>query len=388
MSRYRLHLIWFLHQPFFVPDDEILWRIDSTYLPLIEALGDRSIKCSLGITGSLLERCARLRPDFIAALARTIEDERIMLLGTAAYHPILPWLSARSARAQIFLDRQVKAQLGLPVAKVFWPTELAWSMRVGALAVEFGYEAVVVDNCSRDAANLPPQWRSSPDGLSPVVEIEQPLGIAAKIETEVHCANAPSPITLWVRERALSNALLEAMYSEEENDERHFKVFSAALESTFSRAIDPTAPLVLADDPERYLPNRLARLLGLLDSAISACVEFVSPREFVASPCKRRLSYVPAGTMEEAEKMWAATIDDLWFRRYIDHLTERVETKFNLLRPATEKEHRIREKLLRAQDSGFYFWHYVSRARREFYSDLAEIEHWLDFEPSSDDRYR
>jgi len=288
MSRYRLHLIWFLHQPFFVPDDEILWRIDSTYLPLIEALGDRSIKCSLGITGSLLERCARLRPDFIAALARTIEDERIMLLGTAAYHPILPWLSARSARAQIFLDRQVKAQLGLPVAKVFWPTELAWSMRVGALAVEFGYEAVVVDNCSRDAANLPPQWRSSPDGLSPVVEIEQPLGIAAKIETEVHCANAPSPITLWVRERALSNALLEAMYSEEENDERHFKVFSAALESTFSRAIDPTAPLVLADDPERYLPNRLARLLGLLDSAISACVEFVSPREFVASPCKRR----------------------------------------------------------------------------------------------------
>src|SRR5262245_32170241 len=109
-------------------------------------------------------------------------------------------------------------------------TELAWAMRVGALAVEFGYEAVVVDNCSRDAANLPPQWRSGPDGLSPVVEIEQPLGIAAKIETEVHCANAPSPITLWVRERALSNALLEAMYSEEENDERHFKVFSAALE--------------------------------------------------------------------------------------------------------------------------------------------------------------
>src|SRR5262249_14539745 len=162
--------------------------------------------------------------------------------------------------------------------------------------------AVVVDNCSRDAANLPPQWRISPDGLSPVVEIEQPLGIAAKIETEVHCANAPSPITLWVRERALSNALLEAMYSQEENDERHSNVFPAARESPFSRAIDPTAPLVLADDPERYLPTRLARLLGLLDAAISACVEFVSPREFVASPCMRRLSYVPAGTRGETHR--------------------------------------------------------------------------------------
>ena len=386
MSGYRLHLIWFLHQPFFIPDDEILWRIDSTYLPLIDALDQRSIKCSLGITSSLLERCARLRPDFIAALAQAIRAERIMLLGTAAYHPILPWLSGRSARAQILVDREIKAGLGLPASKVFWPTELAWSMRVGALAIEFGYQAAVIDNCSRDAANMMPRWRSEPDGLRPVVEIDQPLGTASKIEIEIGSGTARSSLSLWVRERALSNSLLKAMHSDDEDERHHFTTFAAALEPAFSRAIDPTAPLILADDPERYLPNGLARLLGLLDSAISARVEFVSPQEFVSTPCQHHLSYVPAGTMEESDRMWSATIDDLWFRRYLDHLTDRVEARFDLLRPATEKEHDIRNKLLRAQDSGFYFWRYISRTRRDFYSDLLEIEQWLDAAPRRNER--
>ncbi|HTV32186.1 MAG TPA: hypothetical protein VME69_03665 [Methylocella sp.] len=366
-----------MHQPFFISDEELSWRVDSTYFPLLEALRDRSIKCSVGVTGSLLERCAQLRPDFIEALLEAIQGDWIMLLGTAAYHPILPWLSTQSARAQILVDREVKARLGLPTSNVFWPTELAWSMRVGALAIELGYETVVIDNCSRDAANIVPRWRSDSGGLYPVVNVDQPLGIASKISTVVSSSGACPSLNLWVRERALSNALLETMHSDEERATHYFDIFSAALESTFARAKDPSAPLVLADDPERYLPNGLTRLQGLLDTAISTSVEFVSPREFISGPCQNFLSYVPAGTMEDSDWMWSATTDDQWFRRYLDQLTLRVETACDLLCPKTEKEHDIRRKLLRVQDSGFYFWHYVSRTRRDFYLNLVEIEDWL-----------
>ena len=53
MKDRRVHLVWFFHQPYFVSDDEISWRVDATYSPLLDALRARSIGCSLGITASL-----------------------------------------------------------------------------------------------------------------------------------------------------------------------------------------------------------------------------------------------------------------------------------------------------------------------------------------------
>lgn len=378
MSRCRVHFIWFFHQPFFIPDREILWRIDSTYLPLLDALRDRSIKCSIGITGSLLERCATLRPDFILELARAIDENRISLLGTTAYHPVLPWLSSRSARAQILVDQEIKARLGLPVSKVFWPTELAWSMRIGALAKEFGYESVVIDSSSRDAADLLPRWSDTGHGLHPVVEFDQCPGTASKMETQIGSDSSGSSLQLWVRERALSNVLLNVMHSDDEDERSHFQFFSAALHAVQGLAVDPGAPLIIADDAERFLPNGLARFLDLLDSARDASIDFSSAKELDERPCDKKIGYVPASTMEETEAMWLATIDDAWYRRHLTHLTERVEARFDLLKPGTADEHHIRTKILRAQDSSFYFWHYVSRTRRDFYADLLEVERWLD----------
>ena len=149
MTQQRIHLIWFFHQPFFVPDDEILWRINSTYLPLIDALTSRGIRFSLGLTASLLERSAILYPRFVEVLQKGAATGNFSLMGTTAYHPVLPWLSGKSARAQILVDREVKARFNLPRAKVFWPTELAWSTRVGTLAAEFGYDTVVVDSSAQ-----------------------------------------------------------------------------------------------------------------------------------------------------------------------------------------------------------------------------------------------
>ena len=378
MNRRRLHLIWFFHQPFFVPDDEILWQINSTYMPLVEALTDRGIHFTLGITAGLLERCAALKPDFVQILQKGIEECKFTLIGTTAHHPILPWLSGRSSRAHILVDREVKARLGLPTAKVFWPTELAWSMRVGSLAAEFGYETVVVDSSARDAANMLPRWENTQQGLCPNLTVDCPLGTSPKVNTHVGAGDNQIPLTLWVRERTLSNAILEVMHSDEEESHGEFAVFEKVLESVRMRASDPFAPLILADDPERFLPNGLARLLRLLDASQKASIEFVSSQDLTAMPTDAYLNYIPASTMEGSDAMWSAAVDDSWFRTHLDHLTARTEARIDLLRPKNSIEQAIRQKLLRTQDSSFYFWHFVGRARREFYSNLVEIENWLD----------
>ena len=378
MSPHRLHVIWFFHQPFFIPDDEILWRINSTYLPLLEALNDRGIQFTLGITAALLERCAVLQPDFVEVLRKGIEEHRLTLIGTTAYHPVLPWLSSRSSRAQILVDLEVKARLKLPIAKVFWPTELAWSTQVGSLAVEFGYESVVVDSSARDSANMLPRWKDTSQGLRPIIDVEPRLGASSKVSTHVGASDKPMPLSLWVRERGLSNALLTTMHSDEEDSKNQFSQFEKALELARSYARDGNAPLILADDPERYLPNGLSRLMRLLDAADKALVEFVSTQEFAEMHSDAYLSYIPASTMEGSDAMWSSTVDDSWFRRHLDHMTARVEARLDLLSPKNSVERAIRHKLLRVQDSGFYFWHYVGRARREFYSNLVDIENWLD----------
>lgn len=378
MKARRLHIIWFFHQPFFIPDDEIAWRVDSTYIPLLDALGERSIPCSLGVTASLLERCRTVRPGFINLLSQAVVERRVGLLGTAAYHPVLPWLSNHSARAQMHIDRAVKRQLGLEIVPVFWPTELAWSMNVGALAAEFGYKAVVVDSSSRDAADTMPNWRSGPRGLQPNLELESRVGISAKVQTLPGCRDSDAQLDLWVREHALSTALVEIMVSDEEDEREHVTSFLTVLDEVRQRAVDPEAPVIIAEDPERFLPNGLARFLDFLDGVLKASIEFVPSDSFMALPASQRLAYVPAGTMEGDDAMWSAVLDDVWFRHRLDRVTGLVETRIDLLNPISEEHRDIRDKLLRIQDSGFYFWRYVSRTRLPFHATLLAIEQWLE----------
>ena len=377
MKGIQLHCIWFCHQPAFIPDAEIAWRVDSTYEPLLDALLDRGIPSTFGMTGSLLRRCASIRPEFVADLRRSAQQGRISLLGTAAYHPVLPWLSSRSAHAQVLVDKQIKDDLGLPTMDLFWPTELAWSARIGALARHHGYSSVVVDSASRDAADMLPQWTDDGHGLKPDVSIHPNLGLASRIQSPVGTGAGRSALTLWVRERSLSKALLEAVHADDD-DAAQFMVFARALRASTAMARAPSAPLLLAEDAERLLPNGLERLLTIFDMSLKSGLRFIDAAAFERTPCQQTIGYVPAGTMEEADAMWLATIDDEWYLRHSSNVAQRVESRFDLLHPRTDEERDIRDTLLRAQDSSFYFWHYLSRTRQNFYADLWKIENWLD----------
>src|SRR5580704_18083682 len=197
----RIHLMWFGHQPFFITDDEIRWRVYSSYLPLIDALVERAIPFSLGLSGGTLERMDKLVPGFLEQLRTSIGTGLISIAGTAAHHPVMPWLSTASARAHIEEDKRIRKEHGLPSAGVFWPTELAWSMRVGKLVHDAGYHAIVIDSRCCDTADLMPTWKQLDNKL--VADTTCVERVRRNNVLRLHFHDAHSPLDLWVRDGEL-----------------------------------------------------------------------------------------------------------------------------------------------------------------------------------------
>ena len=160
-----VHLIWFCHQPFFIPDDEIVWRINSSYEPIIDAFVERELPLTMGISGGLLERIFDLKPSFVDWLRDLIAQRKLSILGTAYYHPLLPSLVEPWALTHILEDSRVRSALELPTLNILWPTELAWSMQVGSLAADAGYGAVIIDSTCRDLVDTYPTWSLNEDRL-------------------------------------------------------------------------------------------------------------------------------------------------------------------------------------------------------------------------------
>ncbi len=374
MNSPSLHLVWHIHQPFFIPEDEVRWRFDSSYIPLIDALSERKIPCSINITGSTLRGASKLCPEFVDILRDYLGTTRSVLLGSAAYHPILPWLTTKSALAQIRLDRNVKQGLGFSTGDIFWPTELAWSTRVGILAAAEGYKFVVIDSASRDFANQLPQWKEGERGLLPFSKGTRKLGVSSQIRVRVPSSGDSKPIVLVVREHSLSKAFLEYLSSDQRDLNTELGPFLEEMEKVRIRFLNPRSPLVLAEDVERFLPNSLPRFLDFLDELIGHGVSFLSFTDFNLSAPIIEHKYVPASTMEGDESIWMASVDDMWFRAYAAELSTSVESLFDITNVSSEIESTIVETLLRIQDSSFYFWHYISRARAPFYREARVLE--------------
>lgn len=374
MTSNKIHFIWQIHQPFFIGDKELDWRIHSTYIPLIDALKERQIPFSLNITGSTLERMAIAFPELIIELKNLIEYGTISFLGSAAFHPILPWLPTKSALAQIKYDNDIKNHLDLKISDVFWPTELGWSMKTGYCAKTCGYNSIVIDSYSRSIMNRVPVWKQEHSGLKPVLDNYERLGDASKIKTSLFSNDSNSEITCLVRERSISNEILKQMLGEEDNPAVHINKVLNVIDKTRKKALSQGSPIIVAEDAERFLPNYLSRFLDLLDGLMVNNIQFVPLTNVLEDKTMIESDYIPASTMEGDDGMWEQSADDRWYRQYLNQITFEVENKIDINDPVTEKEKKICKLLLSIQDSGFYFWHYVSRTRKPFYERIFEIE--------------
>jgi|GEM_PF-3608626 len=370
----RLHFIWFCHQPFFIPDEEVAWRVDATYVPLIDAFVERDLPFSLGLTGGLLERIAGLRPEFIAWLRTLLEEEKLSLIGSAYQHPLLPDLESRWAEAHLDEDLRVRRELALPSRAVLWPTELAWAMPVGSLAAGRGYDAVVVDGSCRDAADTAPTWAQAEGRLRRRRLAPQRGARPSRLTLRLEEGRS---IELLVRERELSNALLDAVRGEERDERVQLQDFLGALRRVQANAASPQGPLLIGEDAERLLPDGLPALLDLLDGLQREGVDFCGLARFRAEAAARPIDYVPAGTMEEDLDLWEGNLDDRWFRAQLHRSAAEMTACLDPAAPRDAVERHWRDRMLALQDSGFYFWPYVSRSRRPFFDGLQEVDAWL-----------
>ncbi len=371
----QLHLVWFCHQPFFVPDEEILWRVNSSYVPLLDALSERRIPFSFAMSGSLLRRVAELSPYCVDAIQAYSDAGLLSMVGTAACHPILPWLTNAWAREQLESDKRARAELQLPSSDAFWPTELAWSMRVGKAAADAGYHRAFVDSRCCDLADTAPDWTYAGGRLLPDLRAPKRAGRFNRLQ--LSSDNQTKPFELWVRDASLAHAFIAALRTDEPDERCHLASFLEALDTVRGEAADPDAPVMLADDAERFLPDGLARFLDLLDGLLDSGVEFCSASRFAeVAPC-RTVDYVPAGTMEADDALWNQSPDDRWFRESLDRAADRLASRVKWNGENSHDREWI-DRMLRIQDSSFYFWRYISRTRRPFYDELFKIEAWLD----------
>ncbi|OLS32331.1 MAG: Alpha-amylase [Candidatus Heimdallarchaeota archaeon AB_125] len=150
-SRESVPVVFILHayQPI-TQNREILERImTNCYIPFFEnLLENKNVRITLNISGCLLEKLAVDYPDVLTLIEKAILANQIELMGSAFYHPILPFISIDNQKYQIGKQKEfIQNILGLNT-RVFFPPELAVSEEIIPQIIEKNYEIVVIPDNS------------------------------------------------------------------------------------------------------------------------------------------------------------------------------------------------------------------------------------------------
>ena len=124
---------------------------EESYVPLVSFLArNPGAKITLNINASLTEQLHRFGyDDLLRGIRKLVQAGQVELLGSAAYHPLLPRLPFSEMTRQIKLNEEINRRfLGeIYQPRGFFPPELAYSPRVGKVLFELGYEWVLVESC-------------------------------------------------------------------------------------------------------------------------------------------------------------------------------------------------------------------------------------------------
>jgi alpha-amylase/alpha-mannosidase (GH57 family) len=376
-------LAWHVHQPRFVPEDELLTQARESYRPLVEAHRETGVPVCFNVTGSLLDRLARAAPALVGDLRDSVEEGLVEPLASGYEHPLLPLLPYRSAEHHVRRDiTSTRDHLGTEPTG-FWPTDLGWVHWLVPLLRELGIEWTVVDGPSVAQANVLPAWESTTEGEFSVLE---PLVEATTAERQFHRPYAVTfcDETLGVlprnHERSvglfgdhLSGDGPGALYDEAELDRWVADLVEA-----------PGEVVVVAEDGERINPQTVRlyrRLLERLDDHEDIHVRGGSAALEGSDPGHAR--FLPAATFQYDLRAWAAAMDDWTYLYFLDRAQREVTALERRIGPARgeQQEHdrpelqhlrRARDQLLQAEDSGVVFWRFADRTRSAGYEAAFE----------------
>ncbi len=380
-SHRQLVVLWHVHQPFFVSDEEVHEHIARSYQPLIEMHRELGIPYGLNVCGGLLERLKKLAPDWLELLRSEIESRRIELLGSGKFHPLLPLLPYDRARAQVEADIDAKRSVLCVRPKGFWPTDLGWTHWLVPILCGAGVSWVAVDSSAKVAASILPGWTTDttmghrvmrPD-LSPLVA-ERELG-------EVHRLRLGQyEIFALLRHHELTWELV---------DQQEGVLHSPA---HLGRALDRieeyyragSSLLVIGDDGERIHPQTITNYRRWLTSLQDLGIQFLTGSDALASRAAAATDvYLPTSTFMVDFSAWLTTPDDYVCFRHLDEVERQFErVAGHVIRHGDEEARTqltaLNAMLLSVEDSGFYFWKYLRRTREPFLAVIADVRAGLD----------
>lgn len=147
-----MHWINFLHlyQPANTESYHIIEATEKSYKRILNALEKNpQIKFTINISGSLLLRWEDLGyQELYCRFKKLIKNGQIELVGTAAYHALLPLMPKYEIIKQIKEQEQIIAKyLGKNIKlKGFFLPEIAYSVEVAKIIKTLGYEWLIVDD--------------------------------------------------------------------------------------------------------------------------------------------------------------------------------------------------------------------------------------------------
>ncbi len=146
-------MLWvnFLHiyQPANVDGRIIDEATDASYYRLIRALEEnKKIKFTFNISGCLVLRWENQKYfDLIKRIKKLVQAGKIELVGSVAYHPLMPLIPIKEAERQIRENEDIlKYFFGQKIKlKGFFFPEMAYSPQVGKLVKKMGYQWTILD---------------------------------------------------------------------------------------------------------------------------------------------------------------------------------------------------------------------------------------------------
>ena len=307
MSR-DLALVWHIHQPFFVPDAEVLEQLVESYRPLLALHRELSLPFTLNVCGGLLSRLARLAPDWVGELRGELDAERVELVGSGMFHPMLPLMPYERARRQIEADLEAKRALLGAAPAGFWPTDNGWAHWLVPLLAERGVAWVVVDSSAAVQGAVLPSWRGAHKHGHRVLEPELSPLVGARELGQVHrLCHGEAQVFALLRHHELSWDLVDRQEGALHHEAR-LSPFLAGVRAHYASGADL---LVLGDDGERVRPQTLPGYRRCLEALRDDGVRFVTGSRALAP---RRAGaterYLPATTSLVDLSAWLTTMDD------------------------------------------------------------------------------
>lgn len=141
--------LFHIYQPPWQTREVLEENYQKFYLPLLQVLETNpNYKITLNLAGSLTEHLVNAQKfEFFNKLKQLVSKGQIELVGSAAYHPLLPLIPEEEIRRQIRLNDEINSQyLGDSwKRKGFFIPELAYSPEVSKIVRDMGFEWIGVD---------------------------------------------------------------------------------------------------------------------------------------------------------------------------------------------------------------------------------------------------